>query len=151
MAIDLQAYQAGHFEKAIGYKYFVPSLINDEWLLSDPELIELLAEAANNVGVLTAYTKLVPEADLFMVLHITKEAVDSSKIEGTKTDIDEALYPEEEIAPERKEDWKEVANYITAMNTAIVDLKSLPVSTRLLRKTHRILLRSVRGESKRPG
>jgi len=65
--------------------------------------------------------------------------------------MDEALLPIDEIKPERKNDWFEVKNYIAALNEAIVELQNLPISSRLLRKTHRTLLKNVRGEHKLPG
>jgi Fic family protein len=58
---------------------------------------------------------------------------------------------EEQIRPEKRDDWREVRNYIDAINYAIAELRNLPLSNRLLRQTHRILLRSVRGEHKQPG
>ncbi len=58
---------------------------------------------------------------------------------------------EEEIPPERKNDWREINNYILALNTAIKQLETLPISSRLLKETHKILLNSVRGEHKLPG
>ena len=103
------------------------------------------------MGELNSFARLVPNIDLFIQLHVTKEAVVSSRIEGTQTNMDEALLPLEEIKPERKNDWQEVNNYVDALNMAIADLQSLPVSSRLLKKTHKILLESVRGEHKLPG
>jgi len=84
-------------------------------------------------------------------MHVTKEAVISSRIEGTQTKMDEALLDEEDISPERKNDWKEVNNYINALNQAIKELDTLPISSRLIKKTHQVLLQSVRGEHKQPG
>ena len=149
--IELEKYQAGHFEKNLGYKYFVPSAINDEWTWKTPALNLLLEKAAIKLGELNSYARLVPNIDLFIQLHVTKEAVVSSHIEGTKTNMDEALLPVEEIHPERRDDWQEVNNYIRALNNAIKELKSLPISSRLLKETHKILLQSVRGEHKLPG
>lgn len=149
--IELEKYQAGHFEKNLGYKYFVPSTINDEWTWKTPALNLLLEKAAIKLGELNSYARLVPNIDLFIQLHVTKEAVVSSHIEGTKTNMDEALLPVEEIHPERRDDWQEVNNYIRALNNAIKELKSLPISSRLLKETHKILLQSVRGEHKLPG
>jgi len=149
--INLDTYKSGHYEKGLHYKFFVPSSVNEEWFITSPEINHLLEEAAIRLGELNAFARLVPSVDLFIQLHVTKEAVDSSRIEGTQTNMNEAMLPQEEINPERKNDWKEVRNYINAMNTAIEDLESLPISSRLLKKTHATLIDSVRGEHKLPG
>ena len=66
--------------------------------------------------------------------------------------MDEAVISKkEEIAPERRNDWEEVQNYVKAMNFAVEELENLPLSSRLLLKTHGILLQGVRGERKTPG
>lgn len=148
---EIENYRSGHFEKGFGYKFFVPELINDEWSWRTPIINKLLEKAAIKLGELNSFAKLVPNIDLFIQLHVTKEAVVSSRIEGTRTNIDEALLPIEEIKPERQDDWLEVKNYITALNRAIVELQNLPLSSRLLRNTHKVLLQSVRGEHKLPG
>jgi len=149
--IEIEKYRSGHFEKGFGYKFFVPELINDEWSWRTPIINKLLEKAAIKVGELNSFAKLVPNIDLFIQLHVTKEAVVSSRIEGTRTNMDEALLPIEEIKPERQDDWLEVKNYITALNKAIVELQNLPLSSRLLKNTHKALLQSVRGEHKLPG
>ena len=149
--IELEKYSAGHFEKGFGYEFFVPTSINAEWSWKASKINKLLEKAAVKLGELNSFARLVPNIDLFIQLHVTKEAVVSSRIEGTQTNMDEALLPLEEIKPERKNDWQEVNNYVDALNMAIADLQSLPVSSRLLKKTHKILLESVRGEHKLPG
>lgn len=150
--IQLEKYKSGHQENSLtGYKYFVPTKINDSWIWDTPQINQLLENAAIKLGELNSYSKLVPNIDLFIKLHVTKEAVVSSRIEGTQTQMDEALMDEEEISPERKNDWKEVNNYVKALNYAIEELEALPISSRLLKNTHRILLDSVRGENKLPG
>jgi Fic family protein len=84
-------------------------------------------------------------------MHIRKEAVQSSRIEGTHTDIDDAILREEDVSPERRDDWKEVQNYIEALNFSVKRLDELPLATRLLNETHKILMQGARGDGKRPG
>lgn len=150
--IHLEKYQAGHYEQSpTGYKYFIPNKINGEWIWNNQQINNLLEKAAIKLGELNSYARLVPNIDLFIQLHVTKEAVVSSRIEGTQTQIAEALLSEAEISPERRDDWNEVNNYIKALSKAIKELEKLPISSRLIRKTHGILLNSVRGERKQPG
>ncbi len=149
--IQLEKYVSGEIRKSIGYKYFMPSSINDEWTWTDPKLNKLIENASYELGQLNSFAKLVPNVDLFIHLHITKESVVSSKIEGTQTHFDEAFLQKENVTPERKDDWQEVQNYTEALNTAIEELKTLPISSRLILKTHQILLQGVRGEKKTPG
>ena len=150
--IQLEKYVSGKINKApTGYSYFMPSMINQQWKWEEQSINTLLETAAIKIGELNSYSKLVPNIDLFIQLHVTKEAVVSSRIEGTKTQIEEALMDENEISPEGKDDWKEVNNYIKALNQAIIELETLPISSRLIKKTHQILLDHARGENKQPG
>ena len=148
---EIERFEAGHYESGYGYKYFVPNMIDEEWYWTDPAINKLLEKAAIKLGELNSFSKLVPNLDLFIQLHVTKEAVVSSSIEGTQTRMDEALLPEAEVQPERRNDWKEVNNYIIALNEAIDELDRLPISSRLIKSIHKILLNSVRGEHKLPG
>ncbi len=150
--LNVESFSSGRFEKGTGgYKYFVPAFINDEWHWASQGISVLLQNAAVKLGELNSFAQLVPNVNLFIRLHITKEAVVSSRIEGTQTNINEALLPEDVIKPERREDWREVSNYVSAINQAISELQTLPISSRLLKKTHAILLNSVRGAHKQPG
>ena len=147
----IEAYKSGRIEKGLQYSYFVPETINLQWEWQDPQLGTLLEKASISLGELNSFARLVPNIDLFIQLHVTKEAVISSRIEGTQTNIDEALMPEEEISPERRNDWLEVRNYSEAMKNAIKELEHIPLSSRLLCKTHERLLSGVRGKHKMPG
>jgi len=149
--IELEQFHAGHDEKGYGYRFFIPEPIDREWVWKTSMVNRLLEKAASRLGELNSFARLVPNIDLFIQLHVTKEAVVSSRIEGTQTRMDEAILPEEEIKPERRNDWLEVKNYIQALNTAIDELIKLPVSTRLIKQTHKTLLQGVRGEHKLPG
>lgn len=149
--MEIEKFNPGHYEENCGYKYFVPEKINVLWQWSSPEINILLEKAAVKLGALNSFSSLVPNVDLFIQMHVAKEAVISSRIEGTRTQMDEALMPEKEIKVERRNDWKEVNNYICAINEAILMLDKLPVSSRLIRQTHKTLLEGVRGEYKMPG
>lgn len=147
----LEDFKAGRFEQRYEYSAFLPEPICHEWIFSDPELIELLGRADRALGALNAFSQLIPDIDFFIRMHVAKEATQSSRIEGTQTNIEDAFKSLEDLKPEEQDDWSEVQNYIQAINFAIDSLQHLPLSVRLLRQTHARLLQGVRGEHKLPG
>ncbi|MBL4655002.1 MAG: Fic family protein, partial [Bacteroidia bacterium] len=149
--MDISKYKAGKYKKQYKYKSFSPELINHDWVVSNQKINQLLSEADRKLGELNAFSQLIPDVDFFIKMHIIKEATKSSKIEGTQTSIEEALQRAEYIHPEHRDDWQEVRNYIQGMNYAIGALNKLPISTRLLKQTHKRLLKGVRGKNKQPG
>jgi Fic family protein len=150
-AVHLSDFDPGRREQMTGYAAFIPAPVNHGWTWDDGRISTLLEEATRALVELDVFSRSVPDIDLFIRLHVVKEATDSSRIEGTRTEMEEALRPEEDVRPERRDDWEEVQNYVRAMNEAIDALDDLPLSTRLLRQTHRTLMSGVRGQNKQPG
>jgi Fic family protein len=149
--MNIKNFKSGTLKQEYQYKSFLPEKINHTFTWDDPQINTMLENATRALGELNAFTMIVPNVDIFIQMHITKEANTSSKIEGTKTEMDEVLIAKERIEPEKRDDWQEVRNYVDAMNVAIKELESLPISNRLIKNIHAILLNSVRGEAKQPG
>tara|TARA_Y100001951_G_scaffold74216_1_gene61182 strand:+ start:5794 stop:6936 length:1143 start_codon:yes stop_codon:yes gene_type:complete len=149
--MQVEQFSSGQWLQQYQYKSFSPTPINCEWQWLDPQLNTLLERASRALAELNALSLMVPDVDLFIRMHIAKEANTSSRIEGTQTQMDEALMRKEQVAPEKRDDWQEVQNYIEAINTAVEDLKQLPLSIRVLKQTHAVLMQGVRGDHKMPG
>lgn len=147
----MKAFKAGSFIRQGSIRTFIPEEINRDWVLDDMEVIELLSQADREMGRLDMYSEHIPNIDLFISMHVLKEATKSSKIEGTKTNIEEALQEKENLSEEKLDDWEEVQNYIQALNQAVDLLEELPLSSRLIKLTHKELLKGVRGKHKLPG
>src|ERR1700761_7376850 len=149
--MNFKDFKAGNWVKQYNYRSFHPIAINSTWIWDDPKINTMLEEATRQIGELNAFTYILPDVDLFIRMHVIKEANTSSRIEGTQTNMDEALMKKEDISPDKRDDWQEVHNYIEALNFSVSELASFPLSNRLIRKTHQILLSGVRGEHKMPG
>ena len=147
----MKEFKAGIYILHKGYKPFVPSFINEDidWKLD--ELSSLLQDAGLWLGKLNSYADLIPDIDFFIKMYATKEATNSNRIEGTRTTFEDAITPIEQVKPELRDDWHEVQNYIQAINYSVEKLNELPISMRLLKEVHKILLQGVRGEHKTPG
>ena len=148
----LEEYKSGQYVKINDYKAFIPSKINYNWGWDDTKLDKLLAEANRQIGELNAYSLLIPNVDLYIKMHVKIEANKSSRIEGTRTTVEEDLLDVTDINPEKRDDWEEVQNYVKATNYGVERIKNgFPVCTRLIRELHKILMQGVRGEHKTPG
>lgn len=144
-------FQSGRLVQQAHYKSFQPNPINHAWLIDDMGLIQLLGQADRELGRLDMYSGYIPNIDLFIRMHVLKEATQSSRIEGTQTNMEEALLEKEDVALDKRDDWEEVQNYVAAMNEAVTRLQTLPFSARLIRETHKTLMQGVRGKHKQPG
>ena len=147
----MKSFQSGRFVKQAHYNSFQPNPINRAWVVDDMSLLQLLGKADRELGRLDMYSEYIPNIDLFIHMHVLKEATQSSKIEGTQTNIEEALLEKEDVALDKRDDWEEVQNYVAAMNEAVTRLQTLPFSARLIRATHKTLMQGVRGKHKQPG
>ncbi len=147
----MKNFKSGSYINQGYYKSFQPNLINKQWKIDDMELIQLLSQANREIGRLDMYSEYIPDIDLFIKMHIIKEATKSNKIEGTQTNIEDALLDLKDVPLDKRDDWEEVQNYVLAMNQSISKLNKLPFSNRLIKDTHKTLLQGVRGMHKLPG
>lgn len=149
--MDLSHFKSGRYEQRMEYRAFLPEPVCHAWTVADAEVTDLLGRADRALGELNAFSQLVPDVDFFIRMYVAKEATQSSRIEGTQTNIEDAFKQAEDLKPEERDDWTEVQNYIRAVNFAIGSLDRLPLSNRLLCETHAVLLSGVRGTHKQPG
>ena len=147
----MEDYIPGELDQRYQYQAYQPNTVNLQWNWDNPKINTLLETTSRALAELNAYSLIVPDVDLFIYMHVLKEASQSSKIEGTQTHIDDAILDESQVDPEKRDDWNEVQNYVQAMTEAITELDHVPLSVRLLKQTHAILMQGVRGEHKAPG
>lgn len=103
--MKVETFTAGKWQQRFEYKSFEPVPINVQWQWEDARINAQLERATLALGELNAFSLIVPDVDQFIRMHIVKEAQASSRIEGTQTQLDEALMPEDQIAPEKRDDW----------------------------------------------
>jgi len=133
------------------YKVFMPNNLPLQ-LNIDLDLQALLSKADQALGRLDTVGEVVPNVDFFILMYVRKEATLSSQIEGTQATFVDVLKAESKIKDaEVHKDVDEVLNYIYAMNYGLTRLHDLPLSLRLLKEIHALLLKGVRGEWKTPG
>jgi Fic family protein len=149
--MNIEKFIAGAWQKGYEYSYFLPNTINHPWNISDSKIQRQLEKVSLKLGELNSFAKFIPNIELFIQSYVMKEAVTSSRIEGTKTNIEEAFTEVSNIEPEHRNDWNETIQYREALNFAVDELKNLPISNRLFKKVHEILLSQVRGKNKSPG
>lgn len=137
-----------------GYESFIPAKLPPiPPVAIDDEMQALLSEADRKLGRLDGITEILPNPDLFVAMYVKKEAVLSAQIEGTQASLVDVL---NEPSVQNKKEYspngvQEVVNYVNAMNYGLQRLSELPLSLRLIREIHSILLQGVRGANKNPG
>jgi Fic family protein len=134
-----------------GYWAFVPGKPYSE-ISYDASLALLLSQADSALSELSGLGRVVPNPDLLIAPYVKREAVASSRIEGTQADLSDLLL--DEIEPRRTplgSDVYEVRNYVAALNLGIKRLGTLPLAGRLIKEMHFVLMQGVRGETMTPG
>jgi len=132
---------------------FVPNPLPPENLTWNSELVEMLSTADRALGELAGIGRSLPNPHLLVRPFLRREAVLSSRIEGTQASLSDVLAYEAVQLPlfEASDDVKEVHNYVRALEYGLERMSSLPVSLRLIRELHGILMEGVRGEQFRAG
>src|SRR6056297_3498588 len=100
----MKQFKSGQYISQAYYRSFQPAFIN--------KILQLLSQADRELGRLDMYSKYIPNIELFISMHVLKEATQSSKIEGIQTNMDEALLEKEDLPLDKRDDWEEVQNYI---------------------------------------
>ena len=135
-----------------GYAAFVPAPLPPD-LAYDPDLVLILSRADAALSELSGVGRHLPNPHLLIAPYVRREAVLSSRIEGTRTSLSELLMDEAGVPPSEgdPDDVREVRNYVTALEYGVRRLKSLPLSLRLVRELHARLMKGVRGDRATPG
>ncbi|MFA6186840.1 MAG: Fic family protein [Phycisphaerae bacterium] len=142
---------SGKHIKCVGYESFLPYPLPPKinWT---PQLIRSLSDADRFIGQLSGEGKQLPNPHLLMRPFIKREAVLSSRIEGTQATLGELLANDAGASVNRSpDDLKEVGNYVKALDYGVQRLSSLPLSLRLIREIHEKLMEGVRGDVATPG
>jgi Fic family protein len=146
--------RSGYFKKNLSgemmYLSFVPAPLPPEPTIEmDQEMNALLIQAHKEIAILDTLAKNVPDMNLYISMYIRKEAVLSSQIEGTQATFEDIFDPT--ISANVNHDVRDVVRYILASEYAYTRIQELPLSNRLLKEIHKILLSEGRGEEKNPG
>jgi len=137
---------------ATNYWAFVPNPLPPPSLDKfSAEFVGILSEAERGIGALKSLGKLIPNPNLLVAPYVRKEAVQSSRIEGTQASLSDIFYYEASKEKPKYADVLEVLNYVRAMTYGLSRLKELPLSLRLVREIHSKLMEGVRGERMSPG
>src|SRR5476651_1092824 len=152
MKTSTRAAPPGRWIKTLeGYKAYQPAPLPPE-IIWTPQLVRILSQADRLLGRLAGEGRRLPNPHVLIRPFVRREAVYSSRIEGTQATLGELLAAEAGAMPERSpEDLREVGNYVAALEHGMKRLKTLPLSLRLVRELHEKLMTGVRGDHATPG
>lgn len=141
-----------YIRQPAGYRAFIPADLPPDPLVDLARLAPALSAADQEIGRLDGMTRTLPNPDLFVAMYVRREAVLSSQIEGTQSSLDDVLnFQLDTATPGMPRDVGEVVNHVAAMNHGLARLAHLPLSLRLIREIHEVLMRGARGSEKTPG
>lgn len=142
-----------YVKQEAGYRAFIPeSFPPDINVILNEDIQYLLSRADRQLARLDGITTILPNPELFVAMYVKKEALLSSQIEGTQASLEGVLEFEADIeSKENINEVKEVINYIKALNYGIDRLKEFPMSLRLIREIHKVLIEDTRGNKRSPG
>lgn len=157
METEIVANRVGEFvETAVGgerVRAFIPPVLPPDPPLELDRFYSLMEEANRALGRLDGVTSILPDTPLLLYMYVRKEALLSSQIEGALSSLSDLLLFESDEAPGVPlDDVQEVSNYVAAMNYGLERLRSgFPLSLRLIKEIHEVLLAKGRGATKQPG
>ena len=141
-----------YVKQTTGYRAFIPTPLPPKPAVKiEKELQNLLSRADMALARLDGVAQMLPNVDLFIAMYVKKEALLSSQIEGTQASLDDLFAYECGDKLENLNDVTEVINYVKAMNYGLDRLQSLPMSLRLIKEIHALLLEGARGSERLPG
>ena len=146
--------RAGYYKQNLSgemaYKSFVPNPLPPVPPIElSEDIVGLLVKANSQLAVLESIAARIPNVELFISMYVRKEALMSSQIEGTQATLEDILDPMLDTNTNRN--IADVVNYIKATEFAITRLQTLPLCNRLIKETHAVLMKEVRGQEKNPG
>jgi len=150
---DMEQRRGGQYIRQLtGYRAFMPATLPPAPPVDLGRVASLLSDADQAIGRLDGVARTLPNPDLFVAMYVRREAVLSSQIEGTQSSLDDLLsYQLDSDAAGLPRDVDEVVNHVAAMNYGLERLETLPLSLRLIREIHEVLMSGVRGSEKTPG
>lgn len=141
-----------YINQPTGYKAFIPSpLPPNPTIVMDEQINHLLSDANIALGRLDTMGLLLPNVNHIIAMYVRKEALLSSQIEGTQASLEDIFEYESHLPVENIQDVQEVVNYIKALNHGLIRIEEFPMSIRLIKEIHHLLLSDTRGKEKTPG